>query len=723
MTGQAEAVRPFRASGRDALGLLKRAAESAGATFIAERDRWALWLPALVGTGVGVYFLLTIEPPLWLGPGSLTAALVAGILVRRQPASLLCCIALGAVALGFAAAELRTAAVAAPVIAKRLGPVELTGRIVQVDDQESGGRLLLDSLTVPGLKADAVPERVRIRVRRDLAGLVPGERVSVRAVLLPPPGPVAPGAFDFQRQAFFARLGAVGYSVGPVKRLDATDAAAPSSFALWLAGLRQAAFERITAKLDGPAGAMAAALLTGQRSAMPETDLAAMRDSGLAHLLAISGLHLGLVAGIVFIAVRAGFALLGAVALRFPIKKWAALAALAGAFAYMMLAGQSAPTERAFLMTAIVLLGVTLDRTALSMRLVVWAAAVLLLLSPDYLFGVSFQMSLAATLALIATYEALGGRLAAAAGFAWWQRAGLYLAGVLVTSLVAGAATAPFAVFHFGRFALYGVAANMVAVPLTAFWIMPWGLVAFLLMPFGLDGLALIPMGWGVDGVLWTAHQVASWPGAVTLLPAMPTYGLIVATVGGLWLALWRRRWRLFGIPVIVLGLMAGLLSRPPDVLIAGDGGLMAARAADGNLMLSSARAGRFSAEGWLRSDGQEAAATWPATGPSADGALTCDALGCVYRAGGQIVAFMRRPEAFADDCGRASILVSREPVRARCRTARLVIDRFDLWRNGSYALWLSPGGVRVENARRARGDRPWVLDPRRNHRDDDDED
>ncbi|MGE5145092.1 MAG: ComEC family competence protein, partial [Candidatus Eiseniibacteriota bacterium] len=188
-------------------------------------------------------------------------------------------------------------------------------------------------------------------------------------------------------------------------------------------------------------------------------------------------------------------------------------------------------------------------------------------------------------------------------------------------------------------------------------------------------------------------------------------------TAGGLWLALWRRRWRLIGVPVIVVGLASGLWSKPADVLIAGDGGLMAVRDADGDLVLSSGRAGRFSAEGWLRAGGQENAETWPATGAAADGALNCDALGCVYRASGQIVALMRRPEALADDCGRATILVSREPIRARCRTARLVIDRFDLWRNGSYALWLSPERVRVEHARGVRGDRPWVPDPRRGRR------
>src|SRR5690606_26786659 len=354
--------------------------------------------------------------------------------------------------------------------------------------------------------------------------------------------------------------------------------------------------------IDGPAGAMAAALLTGQRTAIPESDMQAMRDSGLAHLIAISGLNIGLVAGIIFVAVRALLAAVGPLALRYPIKKWAAVLALLGALGYTLLAGQTPPTERAFLMTAIVLLGVALDRTAISIRLVMGAAAVLLLISPEYLFGVSFQMSVAATLALVATYEALRGRLIpTVAGFAWWQRAALYLAGVLLTSVVAGAATAPFAVFHFGRFALYGVAANMIAVPLTAFWIMPWGLLAFVLMPLGLEGLALTPMSWGVQGVLWTAHQVSSWPGAVTLLPTMPTYGLIVASLGGLWLALWRRRWRLLGVPAIVLGLAAGLLYRPPDVLVSGDARLMAVRGADGELILSSARAGRFSAENWLR--------------------------------------------------------------------------------------------------------------------------
>jgi competence protein ComEC len=720
--GGAEALRRLRAQGGGVRAALRRLAEGASESFVAERDRWTLWLPALLAVGIGAYFLLPVEPPLWLGAVLPAALLLAAVAVRRRPAPRLLLVALAVTGLGFGAAELRTAAVVAPILVKRFGPVEVTGRIIQADDLERGGRLLLEEVAVPGLAADRTPERVRLRVRRDLGDLRPGERVTVRAVLLPPPGPVAPGAFDFQRQAFFAGLGATGYAVAPPVRIGGGTPA--SRFDLWLIGLRQTVNDRIVAHIDGPAGAMASALLTGQRTAIPESDMQAMRDSGLAHLIAISGLNIGLVAAIVFFAVRAVLALADPLALRFPIKKWAAVAALFATLGYTLLAGQSAPTERSFLMTAIVLLGVMLDRTALSMRLIAWAAAVLLLFNPEYLLGVSFQLSFAATLALIAVYETLRGRLAPLrAGLGWWQRAGLYLAGVLLTSVVAGLATGPYVVFHFGRFALYGVAANMIAVPLTGFWIMPWGLLAFALMPFGLESLALVPMGWGVEGVLWTARTVAAWPGAVTLLPAMPTYGLMIVTLGGLWLALWRRRWRLAGLPVIALGLATGLLVRPADVLIAADGGLMAVRGADGSLTLSSARAGRFSAEGWLRLDGQDGGAPiWPETGVTADGRLRCDALGCIYRAAGRVVALMRRPAALAEDCGAAGVILSREPVRARCRSARLVVDRFDLWRNGSYALWLGPAGVRVEHARGVRGERPWVLDPRRPRGGDDDE-
>ncbi len=249
----------------------------------------------------------------------------------------------------------------------------------------------------------------------------------------------------------------------------------------------------------------------------------------------------------------------------------------------------------------------------------------------------------------------------------------------------AGLATAPFALYHFNRFALYGVAANLIAVPLTGLWIMPWAIVAFALMPFGLEGIGLAPMGWGIDAVIAVAETVAPWPGAVALAPAMPRIGLVAAALGGLWFCLWHRRWRVLGLGAIAAGLATLAFVRPPDVLVNGTGSLMAVRTPSGGLALSSSRSQKFVAETWLRRAGLDRAAPWPAEGLSPDGVLGCDPLGCIYRTGARTVALVRHRAALDEDCAMATIVVSAIPVRGwrgrRCRREAVVIDRFDLFR------------------------------------------
>jgi competence protein ComEC len=696
----------------------------------AERERWLLWLPVGFGAGIGVYFLLPVEPPVWLGAAGLGALLVAGALAWRRPGLWLVLVASGALVAGFAAAQARTLSVAAPVLAKKHGPAAVTGQVLAVEPRAAGGRVLLHRLEVAGLDPARTPARVRVRLTmREPGGFVPGDRVRIRAVLRPPPEPAAPGAFDFARRAYFQRLGAVGYAVGHAERLDRDGAAqgaaqgtaqgtAPGTaeaWRLWWAGLRGAVARRILDALPDARGALAAALMTGERGAIPEAVIQAMRDSGLAHLLAISGLHMGLVAGLLFFAVRALLALVPALALRQPIKKWAALAACSGAFAYLCLVGAPVPTQRAFLMVSLVLLAVILDRSAISLRLVAWAALAVLLVAPESLLSASFQMSFAAVTGLVAGYEALGARgraVAAERGPA--GRLALYLGGVALTSVIAIAATAPFAVYHFNRMAWYGLAANLVAVPLTGLWIMPWALLAFVLLPFGLEALALVPMGWGLSAVIAVAETVAGLPGAVVPVRAMPSAGLLLVVLGGLWLCLWRRPWRLAGLALVLAGLAGAALVRPPDLLASGDGRLLAVRGPDGELWLSSSRRARFTAETWLRRAGRAEASAWPldaaAAGGAAGGALRCDALGCIYRAGDQVVALALDGRALAEDCRSATVLISLEPLSRRaCPGPRILIDRFDLWREGSHALWLSPGAVRVESVAAARGRRPWV--------------
>ena len=242
---------------------------------------------------------------------------------------------------------------------------------------------------------------------------------------------------------------------------------------------------------------------------------------------------------------------------------------------------------------------------------------------------------------------------------------------------------------------------------------MPWAVLAFLLMPLGLESLALVPMGWGIDWVLAVAAAVAAWPGAVTLLPAMPVWGLAAIALGGLWLCLWRRPWRLAGGLFVALGLASTATVQPPDILIDEDGRLVAVKDRAGTLVVSTRASARFDREVWLRRAGQTAEpAVWPRWGRGADGLLTCDPLGCLYRRDGQVVALTRRPDALAEDCGTADVVISTTFVNGGCPSARLVIDRRDLAREGTHALWLSPDGVRVDTVDGRRGDRPWVIRP-----------
>ena len=498
----------------------------------ANQDRIALWLPVLFGAGIAVYFALPTEPG---GPYAAICAValaVMALLLRRSRGLLFgAAVAASVACAGFAAAQFRTDTVAAPVLARDTGPVRLTGRVLHAEPAENGVRLTLDRVAADRIPEDGTPARIRITVRAAEDAPRAGDRISALAVLRPPPAPSMPGGFDFARKAWFERLGAVGFALGAVT----VERGAPDGgWRLAIARLRQTATARI---LDASGNPVAAALMTGERRAIPDDTLAAMRDSGLAHLLPISGLHIGLVAGLLFFAVRLVLAAVEPVALRFPVKKIAAVAALAGAAAYLALSGATIPTQRAFVMVAIVLFAVTIDRTAISLRLVAIAAAAVLVMAPESLLSASFQMSFAAVVALIAVYEAAAPRLSrvrrdGGAG----TRIGLFLAATLLTTGVATLATAPFAGHHFNRLALYGLLANMIAVPLMALWIMPLAIAGFLLVPFGGEALALVPMGWGIDAVLWVARGVAGLPGAVLTVPALPTAALAVVALGGLWL-------------------------------------------------------------------------------------------------------------------------------------------------------------------------------------------
>jgi len=680
---------------------------------LSERERWPLWVPVFLAMGIAGYFALPFEPTPWSGGLAVLFCLALAAAARRSAAVLVAGLAGTLVAGGFAAAQLRSHLVAAPVLEGIYGPAPVTGVVVQVEDLPEGTRVTLEGVKLEHYAPERTPQRIRIKLRPgDHPGI--GERIDVFARLSPPFAPVMPGAFDFQRSAWFKKLGATGFALGAMRTVPGD---AVSSIRLRAERLRHRVAKRVRTALPGESGAVAAALLTGDRSAISHSTLHSMRDSGLAHLLAISGLHLGLVAATLFFGVRAALALSERLALRHPIKKWAASAALLGSFGYLLLAGAPVPTQRAFLMTGLVLLAVLLDREAISMRLVAWAAVGVLLLAPESLLGASFQMSFAAVVALVAFYEAARARMqrfrmALPGGI--FSRSAVYVAGIAATTIIASTATGLVGLHHFGRIAVYGLPANMLAVPVTAFWIMPWAVISVLLMPLGLDGPALAAMGSGIDAVLWIADTVSGWPGAIRHVAAMPTSGLVLVALGGLWLCLWRHRWRFLGLAAVVVGVATVPLNRGPDVIVSENARLMAARLSDGRLSLADAKRERFTADIWLEQTGQSEAGSWPAAGSTPDRLLSCDSLGCSYRLAGFEIALLHDGQALDEDCRRADIVVSAVPVRGRCPKPKHVIDRFDLWRNGATALWLEPGRVLIRTVADEQGNRPWSLSARR---------
>lgn len=356
-------------------------------------------------------------------------------------------------------------------------------------------------------------------------------------------------------------------------------------------------------------------------------------------------------------------------------------------------------------MTGLVLLGVILDRRAITMRLVALVATALLVVTPEVLIQAGFQMSFAAVVALVATYEALRGRRWMARDGTLWGKVRVYFFALIVTTLVSDFAIASFAAFHLNRVASFSLISNMLAVPVIGLWVMPLAFFAFCLMPFGLEALALEPMGWGIDLVTGTAHWVAGWDGAAVHVPALPTAAIGALALGGLWLALWSRPWRALGLVPLSLGLALALAPSPPDLMVDGDGKLVAIKAADGALAFSKKRGGRMARETWLRRGGEAEARPWDALEES--GALACDGAGCVYRAGGQTIALVKRPDGAGEDCARAGTVVALVPLFERCG-ASVVIDRFDLWREGAHALWIGGDGVTVRTAAAEQGMRPW---------------
>ena len=435
-------------------------------------------------------------------------------------------------------------------------------------------------------------------------------------------------------------------------------------------------------------GGIAVTLLTGDEQAIPAAERQDFIAAGLAHILAVAGLHVGIVMGLVFWSARWLLTRHAGMALHLPAKSIAAGLALLAGVGYAALTGTHLPILRALAMASLATLGVFAGRRAFSLRGLGLAALALLLASPALILSTSFQMSFSAVAALISGYAALrhfSSRLRPART----RLGGLarHVGGLAYTSLLAGGASMPFAAYQFQQIQPYWIPANLLAVPLTALWIMPWGLIALALMPLHLAALALLPMGWGIEAIIWVTARIATWPDALLQVRPMPNAAILLIAAGLAWLCIWRSAPRLAGIPVMALGLGIALAARPPDVLVSADAKLIALRDGGTVFLVRQPRASRFTLEQW-----QTLWGAVPLT-PAQCGATSCQ-VGAAW--------FTTVP-----DCAPARLIVA--PIEMPA-CASPVIDRFATYRQGAIEAWITPGAVILRTDRQVQGRRPWVL-------------
>ncbi len=397
---------------------------------------------------------------------------------------------------------------------------------------------------------------------------------------------------------------------------------------------------------------------------------------------------MAIMGGAVFYAVRIALALFPSIALRYPVKKWAAATAILASLGYLAISGAAFATVRSAVTITIMFLAVLLDRPAIAMRNVALSALLILLVWPESLNDVGFQMSFSAVVALVASYEALRRRLLRRAQ--WPEgalaKAGLFVGGIVLSTFIASVAVAPFGAYYFHKGQQLAIVANVIATPVINLVIMPAALGALILMPLGLEGLPLALMGLGIDATTRTAEWVAALPGATSRIAAISPASFVTMAVGGLWLLLWRERPRWLGLAVIAAGLALAPMTQRPDILVGHDGQLVAARGSGGLLAALAAPQTGFELSRWLEHDGDARA---PKDAVAAPG-FHCDHAGCVARVRGLTVAYPRHPSAIADDCARADIVLLTVPRPKGCTRPRAVIDFFALRAQGTHAIYIS---------------------------------
>lgn len=689
-----------------------------------QRDRWILWLaPALIA-GAALWLAAPSDPTAWLGPSlfaiGLTAALGLAAWPDHSPSTFAARVRttlagafalVAAAGLGATSTQIRVWNVAEPRFEASDEPRAVEGWVVSNDANDNGPRLRLLVDRVEGV--DAPPRYVRFAIS-EAGMLTPGRAARCYGVLAPPAGPMAPGGYDFARRAYFERLGATGFAYGRCRPLDLPPP--PSWFdqqRLWLAAMRWDLSATIQEASPGRGGAIAAALVTGDRSSVDEATNAALRDSGLGHLLSVSGIHMGVVGGLVFALLLWTLSLIPPIALRWPVKKIAAIGALIVLAAYLVISGSSVPALRSFVMACVAFGAILLDRPAISMRGLALAVLIVTCLFPESVLEPGYQMSFAATLALVALFEMMkraphepvlptpGPMIGAL------QSISRGIGATLLISFVAGLATDPFAIYHFQRFSIYALPANLITAPIMSFLVAPAAAAAVVLAPFGLADPAIELMASALDMIAAVGATFGERPEAIRALPRPPDSAFLACVVALMWACLWRGALRWGALPIFALSVGFYVAAPRPVLAFDGDTRAVYAHLNDGWRLIGDARRSTYARDRLGAMLGISPPQIERLAPPE-----TCGEAACMWTTKAQDFALVLREDGLARACIADAIVVARVPAPAdfmqRCALGALV-DAQSLRRRGGALIYLERGGVHVEHAWPPGVQRAWT--------------
>jgi len=663
---------------------------------IKQRSVLFLWAPVFVAIGILIFFKtdVTLSEYSLVGGAFLSVLAIYksyflyknhGLVIHLV--ALLASIAGCLIIVGYGSAYIRTASLSIPILEDDMPVIMIKGHIEKLVNLDGGKakRIIINNVTGEGIDT---PLRVRLKTYHFKGDeWRNGDVVTVKAKLLSPGGPVMPGGFDFHFKAKYSGISAVGYTLANATMITQSS----SSNVNHVQSFRDHIGRILYQYMPNNSAGIAQALLTGERSGIAKKDVEALRVSGLAHLLAISGLHIGLVAGCVFFFVRLLLSTIPSLSLHYPIKKWAACCAIAIALSYMILAGATVPTVRAFIMTSFVLLAIILDRSAINMRLVALAAIFIMITTPEMIMGPSFVLSFAAVSALIVFYQGAGREwITNANAYKPLYRPVYYVIGVIVTTVIATLATAPFSIMFFNRLAAYSVIANIWAMPLMAFIVMPFGLLATLLSPLTNDLYLWEVMEWGINSVITIAHAVTNMDGSDLRLPSYGSRETFMTCAGFIWLVIWKGWLRWLGVVVMIIAAIMAWNFTPSKVLISEkmDAILIVDKSVDKLFLIGKMNG--YLRNNWLGSLGYD---------PSVDilnyndgdkiyfSTGYCDDFICRLNMNGTNTIILLNPIATQNACSYDGLTINITPKMTRFCPDNTVIDRFYVWRHGATSI------------------------------------